>query len=93
MFEEVFNGFRVTLFKEKIRVTDKVTDKVTDNLTENQNWIVRLMIDNPRITTRELADNIHISQRKIKENLSKLKERGIVQRIGAAKGGYWKVMN
>ena len=89
MFEEVFNGFRVTLFKEKIRVTDKVTD----NLTENQNWIVRLMIDNPRITTRELADNIHISQRKIKENLSKLKERGIVQRIGAAKGGYWKVMN
>jgi len=89
LFEEVFNGFRVTLFKEKIRVTDKVTD----NLTENQNWIVRLMIDNPRITTRELADNIHISQRKIKENLSKLKERGIVQRIGAAKGGYWKVMN
>ena len=29
--EEVFNGFRVTLFKEKLNVVDKVTDKVTEN--------------------------------------------------------------
>ncbi|MFZ2805142.1 MAG: ATP-binding protein [Desulfosalsimonadaceae bacterium] len=33
--EEVFNGFRVTLFKAKL--------KVTDNLTENQSVIVSLM--------------------------------------------------
>jgi len=95
-FEEVFNGFRVTLFKEKLKVTDKVTDKgtdkVTDNLSENQIQIVRMMQHNKYITTKELSDKIKISQRKIKENISKLKGKGLIKRIGSAKAGYWKLM-
>jgi predicted HTH transcriptional regulator len=30
-------------------------------------------------------------QRGIEDNLSKLKAKGIIERIGAAKGGYWKI--
>ncbi|MCK5852857.1 putative DNA binding domain-containing protein [bacterium] len=87
LFEEIFNGFRVILFKAKL----KVTDKVTDNLSENQSIIVGFIAKNNQITTRELSEKVNISQRKIKENLSKLKEKGIVERIGPARGGYWKV--
>jgi predicted HTH transcriptional regulator len=74
VFEEVFHGVRVTLSKEKVTVTDKVTD----TLTENQNAIVSLIMENNQITTKALADKIHMSQRKVKENLRKLKDKGVV---------------
>ena len=77
--------------KEKLDATDKVTDKVTDSLTKNQNHIIRLIEQNSQITTRELSVKVRISQRKIKENLSKLKDKGIIKRIGPPKGGYWEV--
>ncbi len=48
---------------------------------------------NNRISTRELANIVGISQRKIKENIVKLKSLGILERIGPAKGGYWKINN
>jgi len=34
---------------------------------------------------------VKISERKIKENISKLKENGLLERVGPNKGGYWKV--
>ena len=100
VLEEVSNGFKVTLFKEKTdnadrvtdKVTDRVTDKVTDDLTENQKHIVKLIQQNNQITSKELAEKIKISQRKIKENLRKLKEKGIITRIGPPRGGYWDVL-
>ena len=49
-------------------------------------------MENNQITTKALADKIHMSQRKVKENLRKLKDKGVVKRIGTARGGYWKVV-
>ncbi len=48
-------------------------------------------VKNPYISTRELEGEVGISQRKIKDNLKKLKELGLIERIGKAKGGHWKV--
>ena len=100
IFEEAFNGFKVSLFKEKFdianpkndKVTNKVTNKVTDKVTDNQRKIIESINKNSEITTNQLADEVGISQRKIKENINKLKEKGILQRIGPAKGGYWKII-
>jgi ATP-dependent DNA helicase RecG len=47
---------------------------------------------NNRITTEELSKIVGISKRKIKENIAKLKKKGILKRIGPAKGGYWEVV-
>ena len=84
-FEEIAEGVRVTVYSN--RVTDKVTDKVTDN---QQKLMEQMKIDN-RITTMELAEKIGISQRKTKENIKKLKEMGLLSRVGSEKNGYWKV--
>lgn len=67
--------------------------KVTDKVTDNQMKIIECIIDNNSITTNQLADKVGISQRKIKDNINKLKNRNIIKRIGPAKGGYWKVIN
>ncbi len=45
--------------------------------------------NNPKITQNELAG---LTRRGIEWNLAKLKEKGIIKRIGPAKGGYWEVV-
>lgn len=35
---------------------------------------------------------VGISQRKIQENISWLKEKGLIKRIGPDKGGYWEMV-
>jgi len=50
------------------------------------------MANNPHITALELASVIGISERKIKENIRKLNQKGLLRRIGAARGGIWEVV-
>jgi predicted HTH transcriptional regulator len=44
-----------------------------------------------KISTTQLAKNIKVTRRTIMRDLDKLKSKGILERIGADKGGYWKV--
>ena len=50
-----------------------------------------LIKKNPTITLEELSENTGISRRAIINNTNKLKQKGLLQRIGPAKGGFWKV--
>ena len=90
---EIPNGFLVTLnyITQKTRSNIEVTDKVTDKVTDNQKIILDNILKNNKVTTNELADIIGISQRKIKENINKLKIAGLLIRIGSAKSGYWAI--
>jgi ATP-dependent DNA helicase RecG len=48
---------------------------------------------NPSITIPEIAVVIGISERGVKKQISKLKQNGIIKRIGPDKGGYWEVVD
>ncbi len=86
-FRNISDGFLVTVFTKPSKVTDKVTGKVTDN----QRKIIEIINRNNKITTNQLADHVGISQRKIKDNIKKLKNLGLLKRIGSTKSGYWKI--
>jgi len=51
------------------------------------------MTENPNISAKDLSDIIGISQRKIEENISKLKKKELIKRSGSPKGGYWEVID
>lgn len=70
----------------------KVLNKVLDKVTENQKKILQQMAKNPRISSRELGKMVGISDRKVRENIRKLKEKGVLRRVGSAKGGHWVVI-
>jgi ATP-dependent DNA helicase RecG len=101
LFQEMQQGFKVTLYKEVTKssnyakvgagVGDRVGEKVGENLTPNQKQILDLLVENNRISATELSEKIGISKRKIEENLSKLKQKGLLHRRGPAKGGYWEI--
>ena len=73
------------------KVTDRVTEKVTDRVTENQQLILDNISRNPTVSSKELSVIVGITPEKIRENISKLKAKGLLERIGSDRGGYWKV--
>ncbi len=66
--------------------------KLGDKLGDNQRKIVELMRQDKFISIPKLAEKVGISMTAVENNITKLKEKGIVQRIGSAKGGHWVVV-
>ena len=57
-----------------------------------QKEIILLIRENPNIRAFEIAQKLLKPVRTIENNLSQLKEKGIISRIGSKKTGYWKIM-
>ena len=69
-----------------------MTEKVTEKVTENQFKILNLVGLNKFITIEKISKEIKISSKSIKENIKKLKQKNLIERIGPDKGGYWKII-
>jgi ATP-dependent DNA helicase RecG len=54
--------------------------------------ILKLLQSNPYITQEGLVELTGLTQRGIEWNISRLKAKGIIERIGPNKGGYWKIL-
>ena len=83
------NSIVVTIPFKKIRVAKKKTDK---KLNARRQRIISEMRDNPNITTAELELILNISETAIENNINYLRKNGYIERIGAKKNGYWKVL-
>ena len=60
-------------------------------LNEIEKAILSLVRANQYIRVFEMAQKISKPVRTIENNISRLKERGILSRIGSKKTGYWKI--
>ena len=70
-----------------------MVEGLVERLVESQKEILRLISQNPYISKQELSNKIGISTTAIDKNISKLKQKGLLKRIGPAKGGHWEVQN
>ena len=77
---------------EKI-LRENVPVNVPVKLTKTEKQIIQLIIKNPNMTQKEIAEQIKITEKTVKRNMNKLKQKGILERIGADKNGYWKIKN
>ena len=50
------------------------------------------MEEDPKVTVPEIAKAISVSTRTVNNHIRRLKEAGLIRRVGPAKGGYWKVV-
>ena len=73
-------------------VTTNVTINVTIKLTETEKKILQIITNNPNVTQKEIAEELNVTTVTVKRNIKKLKEKGIIDRVGANKNGYWKVL-
>jgi len=71
---------------------EKLGKKLGEKLGENEVHILEMMINDAQTTIEKMSKKIGISTTAIENNIKKLKEKGFVERVGPAKGGYWQVL-
>lgn len=73
-------------------VTENVTENVIENVIENRlHTLIKIIKENPDISTKELSQRMNVARRTIARDIAKLKQQGLISRIGPDKGGYWQV--
>ncbi len=82
----------------------RTKDKNPDNSEEMENKsslksslkssqkILELISVSPSITISEIADRLGMTTRGVDKNIKRLKEQGIIRRVGPDKGGHWEVV-
>ena len=85
-------GLKTDLKNKK--ATEKATEKIEENdkLSKVQKVIIKEIQNNAHITSEDLVTIVGIRADSIRRNLSKLKAKGLIERVGPDKGGYWKVI-
>ncbi len=70
---------------------DTVNDTVKVKNDTVNDTVISLIHLNPDITTEKLAEKLNISIATVKRRIKKLKDEGVLTRVGSDKTGYWKV--
>lgn len=86
--------FTVTLGNKNYgkRKTNQKT--ILETISNTENRILLLIRENPKISIDAISKKLgNITKSGVKYNLKKLKNKSIIKRIGADKGGYWKIIN
>ncbi|MDR2425280.1 MAG: putative DNA binding domain-containing protein [Prevotellaceae bacterium] len=85
--EKIDNGVEKSV--EKI---DGSVEKSDDGVEKSVEKILKLIQDNPKITQMEISRITGLTRRGVEKNISMLKTKGLIEREGAGRGGYWKVI-
>lgn len=83
----------ITTYLESIDEEEsrKKTTKGREKPQKSREKIVALLSEDGKLSAVALAKKIGISAKSVEKHLANLKADGIIERIGPAKGGYWKV--
>lgn len=79
--------FRVNFYRSS--VTPRVTEKVTEKFTEREMSVIRLIKNNPRITTTAMSMELGKSRKTISAIIKSLKDRNVIEREGSDRNGIW----
>lgn len=80
------------LNSEKINgeINEKINGEI--NLSETDKKILAVIKSNPRIKRPDIISSLEIGRSTLDRSLKKLKDAGLLERIGSNKTGYWKVL-
>lgn len=77
---------------KKSELIEKLVETVGSKLVENPLKIVLLILEDEKITKNRMSEILNISNTAVDKNVFKLKNLGIIKRVGPAKGGHWEVI-
>ena len=68
------------------------SERGSERGSETRDLILEIIEQNPHVTTAEIAMKLNISSRGIEKQIRKLRETGIIKRVGGRYGGHWEVI-
>ena len=79
---------KVVSEKTLVKASEKTSEKASEKTSEK---IFDLMRDNSQVTILEIAETVGRTTRAIEMQIAKLKDNGLIKRVGPDKGGHWVV--
>jgi predicted HTH transcriptional regulator len=101
-FSEMHSGFLFKLGYTKQKtslvengvvdnVVDDVVDNVVDAISQKEQEIIRFISENKKITAKEMALKLDLTQRTVQRYLKSMQEKEMIKRVGTDNMGYWKI--
>ena len=94
---DIFRGFMTNMMEQNLQ-NEIVTyldsigiEESREKPTKSRDKVIALLSEDGKLSAVALAEKIGISAKAIEKHLANLKAEGIIERIGPAKGGYWKI--
>ena len=88
----VNNTFLTSFTHKNGAISGVISGINRDELEAKEKIILSEIETNPNLSTRELSGNLNIPFRSVQRYISNLREKGFIERVGANKNGYWKVI-
>ena len=94
---DIFRGFMTSMMEQNLQneittYLDSIeVEESGEKPTKSRDKIIALLSEDGKLSAAALAEKIGISAKAVEKHLANLKANGIIERIGPAKGGYWKV--
>lgn len=76
----------------KTRVSKGVSKETIDELSSAAKTIFELINNNPNVSRNDMAKQTGVSLKNIQKNINKLKQLGLIRRVGSPKHGHWEVL-
>ena len=88
--ENFCGGVRVTIERTNFIRLSASGQTTTETTTER---IIEIIRNNPKITNRELAEMLGITEDGVYYNTKKLRAKGVLRRVGGDFGGHWEIID
>lgn len=70
-----------------------IENGIEDGIEKNTEKILNAIFTDPKITQKRLADKTELSVRTVARELKRLRDAGVICRVGSDRVGYWKIVN
>jgi ATP-dependent DNA helicase RecG len=73
------------------QVRKKLEKKFGEKFGGSSEKILQMIAQDSSLSAMAMSEKLELSSRAVEKQLSKLKDMGVIERIGPAKGGFWKI--
>ena len=103
--ENAYGGVKVTFQRNNVNSTqtgsqthpngmsEGLSERLSKELSESAYSIFLMIVSDNHINRKVLAEKTGISTTAVQKHLNKLKDLGVLKRIGSAKYGHWVIVD
>ena len=86
------NGVITKTTQGTTQATQGTIQAISMGLSEDDKSVLTSIVEDPRITQKEIAAKLDWKIDRVKYYLNKLKKKGIIERVGTSQNGHWKIV-
>ena len=84
--------FNIEVLNNHGVISDAIIGVNRSDLDEKEQLVLNEIKKNPNLSAKDISGLLNLPFRSVQRYISNLKDKGFIERVGANKNGYWKVV-